>query len=321
MMSRVSAFVLFLIAASSVVLSGPVRRGVPPNGAPYGDMGGFGRWIRISTFCEPSCALGPKEFDSTYNGSTTNGCRRYFVDTKNGTYFGYELDVEPVPESGKFIISVKPLRLTSSEVSAEVSSQKHRSLALVPISLVHYPEPQTVSEGDLYLMDLLVNRATGQKIVDEIGVARTQAGLDDLGDDHFPDEQPRDFNLSDVEFHVTGATLVVNGKVASQLQEKSSVSGHLIWFYEPEFGRLAMSIDPQPGFQKIGLVSRKNIQFTLGSDKFEWRSTTPVLGVPGVFNLYVLQDLTYTPNPSSPGQDKTALVYGGAVNAAALFGK
>jgi hypothetical protein len=130
-----------------------------------------------------------------------------------------------------------------------------------------------------------------------------------------------DFNLSDVEFHVTGATLVVNGKVASQLQEKSSVSGHLIWFYEPEFGRLAMSIDPQPGFQKIGLVSRKNIQFSLGSDKFEWRSTTPVLGVPGVFNLYVLQDLTYTPNSSPKEHDKTALVCGGAANAAALFGK
>jgi len=318
-MSRMNSFAFFLLAVSSVVLGGPVRRGVPP----YGEMGGFGQWIRISTFCEPSCAPGSQPFDSTYSGSAASGCRRYFVDTKNGTYFGYDLDVEPLPDSGKFIVSVKPLSLTSSEVSAEVSSRKHQSLALVPISLTRYPEPQTLSEGDLYLLDVLVNRTTGQKIVDEIGVARTPSGLDDLGDDAVPNEPLRNFNLLDVKLRVTGARLVVNRRIVSQLPEKGSVSGHVIWFYYPEFGRVAMSIDQQPGFQKVGTVSRKNIQFTLGNDKFEWGSTTSILPASGTFNLYVLQDFSYKPtNPSQSdaGRDRIPLVCGGVPNAAALFG-
>src|SRR5215469_14426561 len=167
MASKLSKSALFLIALTLIAADWPTRRGYRP----YSDVGSFGRWIRISTFCEPSCSTASSFTGSSYSSASIatykNGCHRYFVDDVNRTYFGYDLEVKPVPENGKFIVSVMPLNLASSESTR----------GLVPISLARYPEPQTLEEGDLYLLEVLVNRKTGEKIIDEIGVARTQEGL------------------------------------------------------------------------------------------------------------------------------------------------
>jgi hypothetical protein len=53
-----------------------------------------------------------------------------------------------------------------------------------------------------------------------------------------------------------------------------------------------LSFVPQaaPGFQKTGVIRGRTLQFSVGSDEYEWRCTEPILPGGGAYNLYVYFD-------------------------------
>src|SRR6185295_2362177 len=57
-------------------------------------------------------------------------------------------------------------------------------------------------------------------------------------------------------------------------------------------------------FQKVGLVASNKIEFTIGSDHFEWLSSAPVLNDSGSWNLWVLHDPKYVPLISTEQTEK-----------------
>jgi len=77
----------------------------------------------------------------------------------------------------------------------------------------------------------------------------------------------------------------------------SPVAGALVWFYVQGRGRFIFSLAPRDGyeFQKVGIVDGNRIEFTMGADRYEWLSASPILSGGGTWNLWVLHDPKYSP--------------------------
>jgi len=75
-------------------------------------------------------------------------------------------------------------------------------------------------------------------------------------------------------------------------------------------GRFIFSVMPHPGydFKKVGVIENNKIKFTLNGENYEWISNTPVIGQGGNWNLYVLYDPSYVPDPFLLGVNNAAKV-------------
>ena len=113
----------------------------------------------------------------------------------------------------------------------------------------------------------------------------------------FPRNLPRDFTLDAVELSIKDYRLLLNGSVVSVGKSTSPVAGALVWFYVQGRGRFIFSLAPRDGyeFQKVGIVDGNRIEFTMGGDRYEWLSASPILTGGGTWNVWVLHDPKYSP--------------------------
>lgn len=228
----------------------------------------------------------------------TNTIRRVLVDSGGSLYFGYALVIEPIPMSHQFKVSVRPL---SPEDEQDLRARKaFQTRRLHPnynaASLSRSSTPQIIGDGDTFALDVLVNPQTGDKISDIVTISSDQARLQEAP----ISESPRDFMLEDVEMRMINYRLLINGELAAGGKQSGACAGPLIWFHLPEHGgRFIFSVMPHPGydFRKIGTIENNKIKFTLNGESYEWISSTSILGNGGNWNLYVLFDSSYVPDP------------------------
>ncbi|PYS47314.1 MAG: hypothetical protein DMF68_16350 [Acidobacteria bacterium] len=229
---------------------------------------------------------------------SSNTIRRVLVDREGSLYFGYALVIEPILQTKQFKVSVRPL---SPEDEQELRTRKSfQTRRLHPnynaAMLTRSSTPQVISDGDTFALDVLVNPLTGDKITDIVTISTDRARLEDAP----VSETPRDFTLEDVEMRMIDYRLLINGELAAVGKQSGACAGALIWFHLPERGgRLIFSVMPHAGydFQKIGTIEGNKIKFTLNGDQYEWISNTPIVGNGGYWNLYVLYDKAYIPDP------------------------
>ncbi|HEX8845176.1 MAG TPA: hypothetical protein VF791_11060 [Pyrinomonadaceae bacterium] len=224
--------------------------------------------------------------------------RRVFVDGSGTQYFGYVISVEPVDSTRQFRISVRPL---SPEDENELRARKSfQTRKLHPnynaAGLARFSAPQIINDGDTFALDVLVNPQTGDRITDIVTIS---AEIEPLSKAPVSDP-PRDFTLEDVEMKMINYRLLVNGQLVAGGKQSGACAGPIIWFHLPEKpGRFIFSLMPHPGydFKQVGTVERNKIKFTLDGEQFEWVSNTPVVSAAGNWNLYVLYDKAYVPDP------------------------
>lgn len=219
---------------------------------------------------------------------------RVLMDAQGTAVFGYDLFVEPQPGARQFRIALSPLDTRFAEKLLAGSpitqpSLKSRAISTLPQSA----EPQLLDDGDSFALDLLVNQNTGVKIVDIVKVTFDRSTLWETN----PKSSPRDFTLDAVEMAVNEYRLLINSEVVATGKPASNQSGALLWFYITGRGRFIFSLVPREGygFQKVGLIEDKRIEFTLRGDHYEWISNSSVLPGGGTWNLWVLHDPRYTP--------------------------
>jgi hypothetical protein len=213
-----------------------------------------------------------------------NTVNRYVTDLVNHVYFGYEIAVKPVEAGKRYRVAIGPLTLRPESIHSD-------GPLLTPVPLPKYPQPQIINAGDTIALDLLVNPANGQKLVDYIQISAGPAV-----------SEPWDFSLENVQFRLVDPSLSLNGEPVPGAQErKADLSGALPWFYVPGKGRFILSIAAHEGydFQKAGRISDDVLIFKWGGDQYEWSTAGPVMGHDGEWNLYVLYDASYI--PVSPG--------------------
>lgn len=251
-----------------------------------------------------------------------NTVHRIFVDRKNSLYFGYDLEVEPVPSSDQFRLTIKPLSTPPNSLKdpvrawapAQSSARKDsraqtvvsRPTDLTSRSLPKYPTPQLLHDGETLALDVLVNARTGVKIIDLIKVSSTA------------DSSPASFQRGtasasaggqtattltpeSVELRMTNSWLLVNDQKVIGMEESDGlgVAGSLIWFYLPGYGRVILSLMAREGyeFQKVGVVEGRKLSFSMDGNRFEWVSSAPIVpSVSAALNLWVLHDSQYQPD-------------------------
>lgn len=214
---------------------------------------------------------------------------RVLVDAGGRLAFGYDLSVAANPTSKQFQITVLPLdQQFEKRLKAADPDRLNEIIPTFPKSAT----PQTLDDGDAFSLDLLINQNAGVKIVDVVRVTFDKTHLRDS-----PRNAPRDLTVDAVELSINDYRLLLNGSVVAVGKSTSPCSGALIWLYVEDHGRFIFSLTPREGyeFQKVGIVDGNRIEFTLGGDRYEWLSASPILSGGGTWNLWVLHDPKYSP--------------------------
>ena len=258
---------------------------------------------------------------------------RVMIDRDRRVYFGYEVRVEPLSQSGKFHVAFQQL-----ELPAEVLRQIHiddppgwNKLQLgAPVARPLYPfrdAPDTVGILDVIAVDLMMNPSTNQKIVDYVVLqSPAQSWSFDRFNASFQRDfgytpgTPRDVSVEDVGLRLTEPRVSINGKPdEATTRSLGEIFGSVVWIYLPNRGRFILSLVPHPelGFQKAGEVRGTSLSFTLGGDKFVVSSAKTIAPVDAPFNLYVLQEQGWRPN--YPNADVSSFLMGAAERAEMLL--
>lgn len=277
--------------------------------------------VAIKTETSPSGGS-ENSYGNIYSSSTKNVIHRIMTDRKNKTYFGYDLSVEKLEDSGKFRVSIRPLskapdmlvgkRAVSSGTNAtaetratatgvySVGSGGSGNVEVINIpdykdyiaqSLPNYPDDIIVEDGDKITLDLLENPATNTKISDVITV------MNKTNKSSFvfsSGNSAKSFSMDDVYLKMETPDIFINDK---KYTTNSSIAGNVNWIYVEGKGRFIFSYEPQPrfNFQKIGFVEDNKISFEFGGDRYQIVSKSPILGQGGKWNLWVMYDPTYQP--------------------------
>jgi hypothetical protein len=243
---------------------------------------------------------GAMQFASSYiETEEGEGIHRVFIDKESGLFIGYDVKVEPVPNSRQIKVSIMPM---SADYESRLRGRAtFRRLGVNPDfkspSLFQTQAAQLLNDGDMLAIDALVNQKTGVKIVEIIKASFEEIPLG--GVSAKPEAGPaRDFSLDDVEMKMINYRLLVNGELVAGHGPTGGCSGSVIWFYLPERGRFIFSIRPHEGydFQRAGQIENNKISFSVGGEQYEWISSSPVLGISGRFNLWMLRDPDYRPD-------------------------
>jgi hypothetical protein len=261
-----------------------------------------GGFVSFKTTTEPASA---QEYSFSGAEIDSNVVHRVLLDKSGAFYFGYDLEVEPLLESREFQVRVLPL---SREFEEQLRARKNFKAKpfgpdsrLAPISKSSSIE--ILKDGDAVALDVLVNPDTHVKIVDLISVSYDYLSL---RQEVLSSGPPRDYSLNDVELRMSNYRLLINGELVTSSRPTGGCAGPIIWFYIPGKGRFIFSMAPHEGydFKKAGTIEHNKIVFNVGSDRYEWVSSSPVVGGGGNWNLWVLQDPNYVseflPSNDSP---------------------
>ena len=200
-----------------------------------------------------------------------NGRAHHIIDdAANRRYFAYDLRIEPAADGNSATLRIEPL--SDPKLSGRAGS--------VLVAPLKYPVIPGIRPGDTVAMDLLVNRATGQKIVEYLTLSRA-AG-----------PEPHDFSMADIQLQFLGPQVRINGALEpATIGYKGGILAPVVWFYLPGRGRYLMSLWPNPsmGFQKNGKIEGDTMIFRDGAAEYRVQCTGAIAPGSGVYNLYVLR--------------------------------
>jgi hypothetical protein len=277
-----------LIVLSATALSGQTWVG--------GDADWKGLSIKFVVGAEPP-ARAPIEFSEAVIGQGVGGVdavRRLIDDPVHKRSFGYELRLEPSADGRTAQIRIGPLRDPRHAV------RNGWTAFGLPAGLAKYPVIPNLGVGDTVAIDLLINPATGQKIVDYLTLEGERGGP----------AKEHDFSLADVRLTLDRPRVWMGGPplgwtkgklLESTVNFQGRTSGNMVWIYLADHGRYLLSLFPnqKAGFQKNGQATRNTFTFRDGERDFYIECGGPVAPGEGPYNLYVQRDSAWLPRKTS----------------------
>jgi len=241
-------------------------------------------------------------YGTTYD---ENEIASFLINPSTGTFIGYTLVIERLPDPKKLKITIKPPpedtsdSLRKSIFGALVQQRWPNKSDFTVTPPASYPEPIVINLTDVIKIPLWVKAGT------ELGVVGDQI--------RFAIDKPkpaRDFTLYDVALKLANYRLIINGEVRSGERELKGIEGPIPSFYLPGKGAFHLSLMPREvhslqkiglregaNFQKIGVAEGNKISFSYGGDKYELVSSEPVLPFDGKWNIWVLNFPEYQEDP------------------------
>jgi hypothetical protein len=217
-----------------------------------------------------------------------SGLHRYLVDHIRRMYFGYDLMIESLQQTNRFIVTIRQITIGPEKM------QLGDPAAWTMLPLPAYPAPQMVQGGDEIVLDILTNPTTGQRIVDHLRIQNRGSAVPAVGG------IPRDFSVNDAELQIKEPQVTINGQIQGTTATAygSTVSGPVVWFYLRGRGRYFLSLVPRAeiGFRKAGEVRGRSLAFTVEGDVFTLNCGNRVAPGSAPYNLYVLRDTAWRPS-------------------------
>jgi hypothetical protein len=252
---------------------------------------------------------------------------RIFIDRRSRTYLGYELLLEP-QRAGKYLATFGRLGVTSLDLAAGTlptpapdSSEPQSSLHLpwTALALPTVPEPHLVDPGDTLSIVLLLDAATGGKLIDDIRITPSYPAQP-ANSAAIPTASgaARNFAIEDAELEIVQPRITLDRSVQSTWGPGlRNVHAPLVWLYLPEHGRFILSLLPRPalGFKKAGEVRGGVISFTLDDHSIKLECMNAIAPGGAAYNLYVMHDQDWEPTV----EKQKHLPALGTVSAAELF--
>jgi hypothetical protein len=205
---------------------------------------------------------------------------RFVRDNFRHIYVTYAVSVEVLP-GGNY-------RATFGESQAPVPESVSSSWKV--ISLMSYPVPQLLQDGDTITLELYSDNKTGQKVVEDIHfgkqasmVLRKGAARAVYADDDLKIVQPR---------------VRKNGLPQELSEVGGELDGPVLWMYIPGDGRYVLSLRPHPelGFARAGEVVGNSLQFVLAGNVFRVECAERIADAgSGTYVVYALQDSAWEP--------------------------
>jgi hypothetical protein len=283
-MFRISLFCLFSVAALAQ----------PPAGRQI--MSGSGTVSSGVTIRYKTMAV-PADIDWSGLGGggisiEANSIHRDMTDKRSGTYFGYDLVIASGDAVNGYVATFQPLSST-----AGVMSRGGAILTRAPDP--RFPPPQVLHDGDVIELDLMVSPDGKQRVTDYIEFL-AHAPEPSAAAGSAANAEPRDFTVDDgpVTFQAERVTVWSDGQKVPGTLGFTGKPGATFWVALPGQGRYILSLVPHDGFIKNGAVRDNAIAFQDGSRNYEVRFLGPIAGAGKAWNLYLLHDPTYTPNPN-----------------------
>lgn len=194
-------------------------------------------------------------------------------DPAHKVTFGYDLSLEPSDDGQTVQLRIEPMK------TSDPRSYVQPGWTL--LALPRYPVLPKVKIGDTVALDLLVNRSTGQKIVDYLTVVRQTEG------------PAHDFTLADVDLTLMEPRVRVNGNLLDATAKfQGGTSGTVVWLYLPGHGRFILSLFPNEalGFHRNGVAAGDTITFREGSAEYHVACSVAVAPGQGRYHLYVAHE-------------------------------
>jgi hypothetical protein len=265
---RIDSLIVLLV---SLLVSGAALP-AQDEGVTLGHSDWSGTRLHFAARFEPPDAGAAKKIDSAVVTGQQDRQHRLILDRSQKRYFGYDLKMEP-RGSGTFQLRIEPLNLTAKQLE-EIGADS----SWTRLGLPKYPLIPEVRVGDSVTIDLLVNPASGQKIVDYISLRRA-----------IDQSVPSDFSLTDAVLEMDSPKVMVNGKPVDGSPFGGDLIGSVLWFYLAGHGEFVISMFPNPklGFQKAGQVAGKTLTFSDGGVVYRLESNTRIAPGLGIYNVYV----------------------------------
>lgn len=230
-------------------------------------------------------AIRPLDKWETLNGKEI--LHRRLIDTENGRFFGYDVEVSRSPEPDKFIVSIKPLSYKSgSNPQAEKAELEKYNAVPLP----KFPDERVVRSGDIIKLDLLENPEKKIKVTDYLKISDRSNPFSSS----FAELQPtRDFTINDIYIKLEKFELIINGK--SITKSGGGAWAANVYFTVPGKGRIIISPFPREGYnlQKIGTIIDNKLFFSVNGDRYEIISESPILSNGGNWYAWILADPNY----------------------------
>jgi hypothetical protein len=230
---------------------------------------------------------------------------RVMIDRAHRTYFGYEVRIQPLAQTGVYRVNFQPLDL-GAQALAQIHIDdpgKWKKLEIGPAAARPlYPfreSPDTVHSMDVLAVDLLVNQVTNQKIVDYVAIQEPGRSwtfeIPVKREFAYNPGTPRDFSVDDAAMRLVEPRLSINGK--PEASRSGEFAGASPWVYVQGRGRFLLSLVPHPelGYRKTGEVRGTSLSFALGADTFTVNSASRIASGDAPFNLYVLLEPGWKP--------------------------
>jgi hypothetical protein len=321
---RTPCFALAIcVAATALAQPGGIFFSGTGGGIATGTPGGVQFSLRTDP---PSSGLGRRFAAGMRSRGVLNGemfYSRYLSDNANHLYLGYELLVQ-LQQPGTYLVTFGKLGLTALEIAA----QSHNSTEWTMQPLPSIPEPRVVHDGETIGIDLFVDAATGEKLIDDIRIDPPRTAIRPASAlPAAPVNRPiptvsgdaRDFSAADAELQIAQPRVTLNGAPQNTaMRGAANVRGSRVWFYLPAHGRYVLSLVPRPDldFEEAGEVRGGAITFTVGNDSIKLECPTPIATGSAPYNLYVLHDPEWEPTAQAQkGQFATGSVAPGELAA------